>query len=739
VRDHGERGRVGTPPRIKVVSRRAAVAFLCAMVAAGCRPQEAKSAGTPPPNVALGRPASLVGGSGEPGVTTDGTLMPEGAPPAAGAVRLDGAASALVIDLGAVQPVGALLLQAGVADVYFVEASTDAAAWEVSWRVAPLHGVPELRTRRTVLPRPVPARWLRVRPTTSRSAAVSELQAFATGRPAWPRLDESLPSSQLPLWPALTRDRLTTLYAALGALLMLATLWNVLGRRYTASATEQRWRRGALVGLAAVSLLAWPNFLNFHYYGFVHVWEVFHYSMGGKYLPELGYTRLYDCAAAVDAEDGIDLAGRTMRDLRDNRVVPAQALSERLGECHAHFSPERWDDFRRDARFFRSAMGEEAWTAVRNDHGFNGTPVWAIAGGLLAGWAPASWLVITLLALLDVALLLAVFAMIGRSFGLEAACIAAAYFGVNTLAPFGWTGGGFLRYDWLFWLVAGIAALRSRRPALAGFALAYSSLLRVFPVCAIAGLVVKALAEAAGERSVRPLLRQARFAAAAAATATVFLGGSVLVAERTDIWSEFAHNSAKHLSTQTAYLIGLRVPLAYEHDGRLETMTDPLSLDRHAAWKARLSAAERDTWPAQGLAATAFLLLLALAVRGAPDWMAAVLGIGLMPMLFKLSSYYYGAFVGYAMLWPMSPGAGLALVSFAWLTNAISALWPNADQQSAWLSLAVVALVMGVTGALAWRRRAIDVGATPVGGQVEAEAEPRVTAATRGPSQDPLG
>jgi type VI protein secretion system component VasK len=111
----------------------------------------------------------------------------------------------------------------------------------------------------------------------------------------------------------------------------------------------------------------------------------------------------------------------------------------------------------------------------------------------------------------------------------------------------------------------------------------------------------------------------------------------------------------------------------------------------------------------------------------------------LMPMLFKLSSYYYGAFVGYAMLWPMSPGAGLALVSFAWLTNAISALWPNADQQSAWLSLAVVALVMGVTGALAWRRRAIDVGATPVGGQVEAEAEPRVTAATRGPSQDPLG
>ena len=664
--------------------------------------------------------------------------MPEGAPLAAGAVRLDSAASVLVIDLGAVQPVGAFLLQAGGADVYFVEASADAATWELSWRVAPLHGVPELRTRRTVLPRPVRARWLRVRPTTSRSAAVSELQAFATGRPAWPRLDESLPYSQLPLWPRLTRARITTLYAALAALLMLATSWNVLGRRYAASAAEQRLRRGALLGLASVSLLAWPNFLNFHYYGFVHVWEVFHYYVGGKYLPELGYTRLYDCAAAVDAEDGIDLAGRTMRDLRDNHVVPANAVPERLAECRARFTPERWAGFRRDARFFREAMGEEGWAGVRNDHGFNATPVWAIVGGLLARVAPASWALITLLALLDLALLLGVFALIGRGFGLEAACVAAAYFSVNTLAPFGWTGGGFLRYDWLFWLVAGIAALRSRRPALAGFALAYSSLLRVFPVCAIAGLVVKALAEAAGERSLRPLLRQARFAAAASATAIAFFGGSVLMAGRAQIWSEFADNSAKHLSTQTAYLIGMLVPLAYEHDARLETMTDPLLLDRHAAWKARHSTAERDARPLQWFAGGAFLLLVAVAVRGGTDWMAAVLGMGLMPMLLTLSSYYYSAFISFALLWPVSPGIGLAIVSFAWLTNVISALWPSADQQSAWLSLAVVTLVTGVTGALAWRRRAPDVAGTPPsGGQME--AEPHHTSATRRPSPDPLG
>lgn len=210
------------------------------------------------------------------------------------------------------------------------------------------------------------------------------------------------------------------------------------------------------------------------------------------------------------------------------------------------------------------------------------------------------------------------------------------------------------------------------------------------------------------------------------------------MAGRAQIWSEFADNSAKHLSTQTAYLIGMLVPLAYEHDARLETMTDPLLLDRHAAWKARHSTAERDARPLQWFAGGAFLLLVAVAVRGGTDWMAAVLGMGLMPMLLTLSSYYYSAFISFALLWPVSPGIGLAIVSFAWLTNVISALWPSADQQSAWLSLAVVTLVTGVTGALAWRRRAPDVAGTPPsGGQME--AEPHHTSATRRPSPDPLG
>ena len=63
-----------------------------------------------------------------------------------------------------------------------------------------------------------------------------------------------------------------------------------------------------LAGLALVNLAAWPNLLNFHYSDFVHRWEFFHYYMGGKYLPELGYTKLYACTAVVDAEDIYDVS-----------------------------------------------------------------------------------------------------------------------------------------------------------------------------------------------------------------------------------------------------------------------------------------------------------------------------------------------------------------------------------------------------------------------------------------------
>jgi hypothetical protein len=544
-----------------------------------------------------------------------------------------------------------------------------------------------LRTWTTILPRAVPARWLRVRTTTSRSAAVSELQAYETSTPAWPLRHTAPPGSPLPPWPALSPSRLAAIYEALSALLMLVVAWGVLARRSTPRAREERVRRGAFFALALVALMAWPYLFNFHFPRFVHASEMFHYYMGAKYLPELGYTRLYACTLVVDAEDGVDLADRVVRDLRDNRRVPAASQLERSTECHARFTTRRWEAFRQDTAFFRSAMGEHGWFRARDDHGFNATPAWAVLGGLLAGLTPASWAQIVPLALLDLALV-------------------AGLFGLNYLSQFGWTGGSLLRYDWLFGLVAGVVALRAGRPAVAGFALASSTLLRVFPVCALLGLGLKALAAVIQDRSLRPLLRYRRFAAGALGAGVLFLSTSMLQNGGARIWVEFAENTTKHMATESVNYVGLPVFLGYDPAGRIEIMTDPLLPDLVAAWREGVADSERRVRGSHWAATAAFLLLFTMAVRRAPDWTAAILGVGLMPILLKLSGYYYSGWLVYAALWPVSAGSGLALAAFVWATNVIPQIWPGADEMYAWLSLAAVILAAGITGAFAWRGRA---------------------------------
>jgi hypothetical protein len=241
-------------------------------------------------------------------------------------------------------------------------------------------------------------------------------------------------------------------------------------------------------------------------------------------------------------------------------------------------------------------------------------------------------------------------------------------------------------------------------------------MLRVFPVFALAGVAVKAAVEVVSERSLRPLRRYSRLAAGAAAAVVLLLGASTLMAGRAQIWSEFADNSTKHLGTETLNLVGLPVLMTWSPDARIELLTDPLLLDRHAVWKARLASAARDTRLLHWAAAGAFLLLLALAVRRAPDWVAAVLGTGLMAILLKPSGYYYAGLIVFATLWPVSATAGLALASFTWLSNVIPGLWPGIDVPYVRLSLAAVALVTGVTGLFAWRARvSVARGARPDG------------------------
>jgi len=54
--------------------------------------------------------------------------------------------------------------------------------------------------------------------------------------------------------------------------------------------------------------------------------------------------------------------------------------------CKQHFTPDRWQSFHHDLAYFRTLENARRWDDAQADHGFNGTPVWNIAGSLLATW-----------------------------------------------------------------------------------------------------------------------------------------------------------------------------------------------------------------------------------------------------------------------------------------------------------------------------------------------------------------
>lgn len=667
----------------------------------------ASCSGTQPPvpaadNLAQRRPVAAPDGAGSPALVTDGLLAAEGSPPDGAAVLLPRVTSVVVVDLGTPRRIGALLLQAGAGDVYFVEASTDGEAWRVAWRVAPPGAANGLRTLTTRLAPSFAARWLRVRSTTARQSSVAELQAFESEPGAWPALVSTRPDSRLPLWPNLMLGQVEALQAALAVLVLLGAAWSALARGQPAG--QVRLRRALLLALAILSGAAWTNFLNFRYSGVVNSWEFYHYYLGAKYLPELGYHGLYECTAAVDRQDGLDLRGQVLRDLRDDSLAPIEARGASLTACRAAFTEQRWAAFSQDVRFFRQALSPAEWQALRRDHGFNGSPTWVLAGGVLAA-APASWPRLQGLALLDFALIVASLLLVGGSFGLEAACLAAGTFGLSSLGVYTWTGGGFLRYDWFFLLSAGLAALRGRRPALAGFALGWATLLRVFPVCLLAGLGLKVVLEACEQRSLAPLAQRRRVAAGALAAA-LLLGGAPLATLRPGIWGEFLANTTRHAGTETYNMMGLGALLSWAGGARGDLMGDPLLVDSFAPWReARRSAAQA----ARGqyfAAAAGLVLLLGLAVRRCPDWAAATLGLALLPALPNLSCYYYVSFSLLAALQVLSPAAGLALAAFTWLTVVARDLWHGSDLLGAALSFAALLLAAGLCGLVAWPRRA---------------------------------
>jgi hypothetical protein len=452
--------------------------------------------------------------------------------------------------------------------------------------------------------------------------------------------------------------------------------------------------------LGVVGAVGWWSFFSFPSY--VHLHDGYHYFIGAKYFPELGYERLYVCTVIADIEAGLgeNLAGRRVRNLETNIVERGTELLVDPPHCKAHFSPERWQVFTQDIAWFRAQLPVVEWRRLQMDHGFNGSPVWLVAGRFLANSRSGVERWFFVLTLLDPLLLLAMWLGVVWAFGWRAGCVAAVFWGTNGFADFAWTGGSFLRQDWLVALVLAIAALRRRRPVAAGALATFSTLLRVFPGFAVAALILKSGVSALRTQRLRPSPEQLRFAGGCL-LALVLLLPLATGWNGPAAWTGFIGNSRKLLATPLLNQMGLRTVVAYDMSSRASALERPQAADPYLVWKLAQRREFAERWWIFAAIAAIYLALLIRALPQHDDWVALALGTGAIAIATQLTCYYHAALLGLALLWVRREMAGVAMCALAAVSQGIGYAMPLSDEPFVWMSVAELATVFFVTALFA--------------------------------------
>ncbi|HEY0706268.1 MAG TPA: hypothetical protein VGG33_05690, partial [Polyangia bacterium] len=228
----------------------------------------------------------------------------------------------------------------------------------------------------------------------------------------------------------------------------------------------------------------------------VHTWDMRNYFPTVKYFQELRFDGVYlaSLAAYVDTVGGGDPASvkdSHLRDLNDYHMMTGAEAAPQLPAIRARFTPERWEEFKRDMKYFIDTMGPRDYLGSMQDHGGNATPVWMLPAWLIYRNLPANEWTLGAAGFIDPVLLIILFVAVARTFGMRVMLYTVILFGATDFYQFGSNlMGSTLRQDWLVALGLGACALAKNRPFLGGFLLAYGGLIRAFPAMAALFLLV---------------------------------------------------------------------------------------------------------------------------------------------------------------------------------------------------------------------------------------------------------
>src|SRR6185295_18227507 len=213
---------------------------------------------------------------------------------------------------------------------------------------------------------------------------------------------------------------------------------------------------------------------------------------------------------------------------------------------------------------------------------YNPPPVWTVRGHFWSNLHPATDGYLKFLASFDILFFIGMFGAIRWAFGWRVFSIAVIFWGCQLPAEYFWTGGAFMRQDWLFFLVLCACLLRKRYYALGGAAFAYSTLLRVFPGLLLAGPIVVMVAYIVKHKRIAgPHLRMM----VGGLAATVILVGSSAAIAGWRSYPEFWHHIQVHNHTPLTNNMGLPTLLAHSRAARMEITRNEKHVDAFDDWK----------------------------------------------------------------------------------------------------------------------------------------------------------
>ena len=458
-------------------------------------------------------------------------------------------------------------------------------------------------------------------------------------------------------------------------------------RRLGRDLPEKRCRRVGIAITVIAFLLYYDGFVpNTRYANYYHRHELYHYYLGSKYFTEVGYKQLYACTAIAEVELGRGNHIRTlkMRDLAgDNLLLPTTEtyVFSDPDRCKRHFRKERWEAFKSDVAWFEQSSRGEYWDNMRIDHGYNPPPVWTMTGKLFGALAPPSDAFFKLLASLDVMLQLGVLLMLSWAFGWRVMTLAAVFFGCNLPANLTWTGGAFLRQDWYFAFMAAICLARKRKFGLSGAALAWSSLLRIFPVVTFTGVGLIMVFHWLRHRTVHR--DHIRFAVGALVAGTVLVGASVAVTG-IHAYPDFVAHIRAHKSTPLTNNMGLEMIVAHDWSGRMVFTRDPRLADDMSPWMAHYAARVKAMRPLIIAVSLGVFAWTAWALRRIKRlWVGIILSIPLLTSVLCLTCYYYAFYFAPAALTVLVPAIGPAYLALAAGSQVLTRFYWIDDQYTA--------------------------------------------------------